>query len=326
MWEYAYRLKSFELFRDIAHFDSLQDIFDHLAANLAKQVLQRVCRGIYRAYLERQELLSYLRGKVHIVSTTRAILRGSTRLVCEYEERTANLEENRILAWTLYILPRLPIQREDVRLMVRKAFRALAGAVEVSPVKAQDCINRHYHRLNDDYRPMHGLCRFFLENCGPDIKPGGYEMIPFVLYMPSLYELFVAEWLRENASKYFRVVPQYKAEIGGSDTLSFRIDLVLRDMASNKVLAVLDTKYKRKSEPDQADIQEIVAYAVRMGTNNAFLVYPSTATKFSDLSIGKIQVRSLIFDIGDDLEEGGRCFLKSLTEALGGQFDNPSVK
>ena len=70
------------------------------------------------------------------------------------------------------------------------------------------------------------------------------------------------------------LTPQYHASLDESGTFSFRIDLVLRDVSSDRVLAVLDTKYKRNHDPEESDIQQIVAYSVRMNTKNAFLIYP----------------------------------------------------
>ena len=209
----------------------------------------------------------------------RAAMRGSTRLECEYEEHTPNVDDNRILAWTLYQLPRFRLKREDVQHQVRQAYRALASTVDVKSLEPRVCINRFYHRLNDDYRPMHGLCRFFLEHCGPDIAVGEHEFIPFVLHMPILFESFVAKWLQAILPTGIQLETQYKADLDEFGMFVFRIDLVLIAAVSDRVLAVLDTKYKRKERPDVADIQQIVAYVLRMSSQKAILIYPSTDTQ-----------------------------------------------
>jgi 5-methylcytosine-specific restriction enzyme subunit McrC len=92
----------------------------------------------------------------------------------------------------------------------------------------------------------------------------------------------------------------------------FRIDLVLIDVASDRVFAVLDTKYKRKERPEETDIQQIVAYAVRMNTQKAILIYPSTDTQAVNLTVGEVNICSIIFDIGVDPDEAGRSFLEEL--------------
>jgi len=73
---------------------------------------------------------------------------------------------------------------------------------------------------------------------------------------------------------------------------------------------------KRKEAPEEADIQQIVAYAVRMNTQTAILVYPSMATQSVDLKVGEVNVRSLIFNIGVDLDEAGRTFLEKLMKLV----------
>jgi 5-methylcytosine-specific restriction enzyme subunit McrC len=317
MLEYAYNLKSFDFLEGHISVESLDDLFERLAAILAKKILNRARKGLYRGYVGEQESLPYLRGRVLVMPSVRSAMRGSTRLECEYEEHTADLDDNHILAWTLYRLPRFRLQRDEVRRQVRQAYRVLARTVEVTSVEAKDCVRRLYHRLNEDYRPMHGLCRFFLEHCGPGVETGEHDFIPFVLNMPSLFESFVAEWLRANLPAGMRVTPQYRADLDDSGMFAFRIDLVLRNVASDQVIAVMDTKYKREERPEEADIQQIVAYAVRMKTKDAFLIYPSSVTQSRVLLVGDdIRVQNLIFDVGKDPDEAGRLFLGRLNEAL----------
>ncbi|MCX7038200.1 MAG: hypothetical protein NT005_03560 [Spirochaetes bacterium] len=42
------------------------------------------------------------------------------------------------------------------------------------------------------------MCRFFLESSGPTHEPGGNLMLPFLVDMARLFELFVAEWLQQH--------------------------------------------------------------------------------------------------------------------------------
>ena len=319
MLEYAYNLRSFDFLEGKTKVNSLDDLFDRLASILAKLVLDRVRRGLYRSYVEEEELLPNLRGRVRVKPSVLAFMRGSANLQCEYEEQTTNVDDNRILAWTLYLLPRFSIKREDVRCQVRQAYRALAGTTEIRPVDASDCVHRIYHRLNDDYRRLHGLCRFFLENRGPSIKIGEYDFIPFVVNMSSLFQSFVAEWMKANLPD-LRLETQYHVPLGESGTGEFIIDFLLREKVSGRVIAVMDTKYKRPQRPDEGDIQQVVAYAVSMNTKNAFLIYPSAATEVIRIGLPAIMpsvfVRSLVFDIERPIEEAGHSFIKGLKEAL----------
>ncbi len=317
MLEYAYNLESFDFLEGHISVESIDDLFERLAAILAKSVLNRARKGLYRGYVGEEQPLPYLRGRVLVMPSLRSAMRGSTRLECEFEEHTANLDDNRILAWTLFRLPKFRLQRDEVRRQVRQAYRVLARTVEVTAVEAKECVRRLYHRLNEDYRPMHGLCRFFLEHCAPGVEVGEHNFIPFVLNMPSLFESFVAEWLKANPPSGISVTQQYKADLDESGMFFFRIDLVLKEAASDKVIAVMDTKYKRKEHPEASDIEQIAAYAVRMKTQNAFLIYPSTVTQCRVLwDQEDMRVQNLIFDIAKDPKEAGKLFLEKLEDTL----------
>jgi 5-methylcytosine-specific restriction enzyme subunit McrC len=316
MLEYAYNLQSFQFLQRGTNVESIEDLFEHLVSILAKRVLDRARKGLYRDYLRRQEDLTYLRGKVMLMQSCRAMAKGSVRLECEYQEHTADLLDNQILAWTLYQLPRRILKREEVRQQVRQAHYALASAVAIAPVVLQDCVNRLYHRLNEDYKPLHGLCRFFLEQCGPTLKVGDHFMQSFTLHMPNLFESFVAEWLREHLDGGMYISPQYQATLDDEGRFLFRIDLVLKDSESERTLAVMDTKYKREAQPSAEDIKDIVAYAARMKTASGILIYPSSHTENINFPVGDINVRSLTFDLNDDLEKGGQRFRNELMTIL----------
>jgi 5-methylcytosine-specific restriction enzyme subunit McrC len=313
MLEYAYNLKSFQFLQGETACDSLDDLFERLASILAKRVLDRLRRGLFRDYIDNKEHLPYVRGRICVLPSVRAGMRGSTRLVCDYQDHTADLEDNQILVATLYRLPRVGIKRPDVRRQVRHAYRGLVGAVEVRPVCGADCVNRTYHRLNEDYKPMHALCRFFLDACGPDEGGGDREFIPYSLRMSQLFELFVANWLSENLPSHLHIEPHCNAGTDERGRFIFDIDLVLRDARTGDAIAVLDTKYKRDSRPGTSDVQQVVAYATTLRTDRAFLIYPSTETRSEEFAAGDVRVRSLTFDVSGAPDRSGSGFLASLT-------------
>jgi len=312
MLEYAYKLKSFELLEGSTHVKSINDFFERFVSILSKRVLDRNRKGLYSGYLQKEGSLPYLRGRVKILPTSISMLKGSTRATCRYEEHTSDLIENQILLWTLYQLRLFQIQREEVKKVVRKAYRELIHKVNLNQINPRDCINRFYNRLNEDYKPLHGLCRFFLEHVGPAIERGNYVFLPFVIYMPSLFESFVAEWLQQNLPSGIDLMKKFNFSLDSKDRFSFEIDLVLRDEATGRSLCVLDTKYKRSSEPENDDLNQINTYAIQMETKNAFLVYPSKDINPFDLKIGNVKIRSLVFDLSENPEKAGQDFLDEL--------------
>ena len=310
MWEYAYRLKSFRFLEGITDVETLEEFYEKLANILAKQVLNRARQGFYRSYISQQEALPYLRGRL---DAYRAVRRPwDVQLPCQFEEHTADIEDNQILAYTLWRIARSGVCTERVLPTVRQAYRSLQVFTSFRPFSADDCMGRRYHRLNQDYQPMHALSRFFLEQTGPTHRAGERQITPFLVDMARLFEAFVATWLEQNLPENWWVQPQETLYFGKGHRQKFMIDLVLRRVDADLPVMVLDTKYKIPDEPSTEDIAQVVSYAEGLGCTEAVLVYPSPLTYPLDDYIGKIHVRTLTFALDDDLDKAGQDFLSSL--------------
>ena len=170
---------------------------------------------------------------------------------------------------------------------------------------------------------MHALCRFFLEQSGPSHVAGDREMLPFLVDMARLFELFVAEWLKSNLPREVQLKAQERVSIDEETDLHFDIDLVLYDAESGQAQCVMDTKYKVTPTPATADISQVVAYAEAKGCTEAVLVYPQPLTGSLDKRIGSIRVRSCTFSLGGDIELNGRRFVGELLHSQPGPCPSP---
>jgi 5-methylcytosine-specific restriction enzyme subunit McrC len=170
MLEVAYHLKSFQFLEGQTNVEHLNDAIERLAAVLARRVIDRCREGLFRTYIDQDEDLLCVRGRINLQPTIKNHLRGSPNIRCDFQENTADILDNQILFWTLNVVSHMGLRRNEVKSDVRKAYRALAGAISLVSCDRSSCINRLYHRLNDDYKPMHGLCRLFLEHSGPGIR------------------------------------------------------------------------------------------------------------------------------------------------------------
>ena len=308
MLEYAYHLKSFRFLEGVMNCESLEEFYNQLAHVLAQRILEQCRKGLYRAYLPKTQQLAYVRGRLDV----RQVIQKpwDVKLKCHYEEHTADIIENQILAWTLLIVGRSGLCAERVSPMVRKAYHALQGLVTSQPCSPQDCIGRQYNRLNQHYQLLHNLCRFFLDNTAPSHERGDRTMLPFLVNMDRLYELFFAEWLKTHLPPNLILKSQERVNIG--KTLYFKTDLVLYDSSTLTPCYILDTKYKAPVSPSPQDVAQVVAYAVSKNCQQVILVYPTSLTHSLDELIGHIRVRSLTFSLNENLEHAGQTFLKDL--------------
>jgi 5-methylcytosine-specific restriction enzyme subunit McrC len=318
MLEYAYDLKSLRFFKDLTDLAALEDVYSRLAELLARRILDRIRRGLYQAYEPRSGNLAFMRGRL---DTTRAITTPwRVALPCQYTERTPDVEDNRLLAWTLERIGRSGIGSGKARASVQKAHRALQGMVSVQPFSGRDCVGRTYTRLNEDYATLHALCRFFLEHTGPSHELGDRSMLPFVVNMDTLFEQFVAAWLRAHLPSELKIRVQETVTVVENSQVSFRIDASIVDRSSNRVLCVLDTKYKSASRIRPDDVAQVVAYAEIKGATEGVLVYPEDLASPASADVGHIRVRTLAFSLDGDLDASGKSVLGMLIQSTNSQF------
>ncbi|AFZ24397.1 McrBC 5-methylcytosine restriction system component [Cylindrospermum stagnale PCC 7417] len=308
MLEYAYNLKSFSFLEGLINCESIEDFYNRLAYILAQKIIERCRKGLYRAYVPKIEQLAYARGRINLQQIIQKP--WNVKLKCEYEEHTADIIENQILFWTLFNIGHSRFCSEKVSLIVRQAYHAMQGMVTLQLCNSADCIHRQYNRLNEDYRILHYLCRFFLENIGPSNERGNHKILPFLVEMARLYEMFVTEWLKENTPQGYFFKQQHLMQIG--QNRQFSIDLLLCDAATGKTLAVLDTKYKTPEKAASSDIHQMISYANTTQCKQAFLIYPKDLTQPLNIKSDNIQVRSLTFSLENNLNHAGQTFLKNL--------------
>ncbi|NES73558.1 MAG: restriction endonuclease, partial [Okeania sp. SIO2D1] len=278
-----------------------------------QKILDRARKGFYRTYLSKTDNLTYIRGRIDMPQVVQKP--WDVKLKCDYQEHTGDIPDNQILAWTLFVIGRSGFCSEQVALTVRKAFHFLQSLVNLQPFKSSDCVGRKYHRLNEDYQPLHALCRFFLDNIGASHQPGDRSMLPFLVDMARLYEKFVAEWLKFNLPSNLRIKEQEKVDIIESQ-IYCRIDLVIYEVKTGKVVYILDTKYKLDDKPSTIDINQVVAYATYKNCYSAVLVYPQKLIHPINQFVlkSKVCLRTLIFSLDESLEKAGQKFLDELLE------------
>lgn len=313
MLEYAWST-DFQILPELFEADSIADFYGRLANLLAQRVLARARKGLYRAYVEQTETLSYVRGKLDVTPLVTAPWKA--QLTCTYEEHTADLEDNQILAWTLFVIASSRLCSERYLPTIRHAYRALQGYVSIRPCHANVCLGRTYTRLNQDYVVLHALCRFFLEHSGPTHDTGTRTMVPFLIDMAVLFERFIAEWLKKHMESELSVRAHDVIKLVPGTSIHFDIDLTLYNVYPLTPLCVLDTKYKTHILPSTSDLAQIIAYAKAQRCHNAVLVYPEDAIRPIDTLVDDIRVRTLAFSIGADLNAAGQRFQQQLLDGV----------
>ena len=146
MLEVAYHLQSFRFLKGLFDAAALEEFYERLAHILAQRIVERFRKGIYSAYVPQAEQLPYVRGKIDLPSLLRKP--WQVAIACRYEEQTADIVENQILAWTLQRILHSGLCTEERALpSVRQAYRLLQQTTTSQPFSAQACTQQIYNRL-----------------------------------------------------------------------------------------------------------------------------------------------------------------------------------
>lgn len=262
------------------------DFTQQLVRMLAKRVIRRAREGLYREYISREQDLPYVRGTIDVGKHVRRPHR--TKIPCRFEESKTDNDLNRILAWTLYKVARSGLCSGETLRVAQAAYRSLSGKVSLNPVRPEDCVGRHYNRLNEDYRPMHGACYLLLKHMGLSHETGDQAVMPFVIDVPSVFEDYVVEMLRRHAPDGHSVQSSviYNHEFG-----HFEMDAVVYEKDSGEATSIVEVKYKYTDSPSSKDLQQAVAYASALGCSDALLVYPRVPEGNVRAKVGRVAVR-----------------------------------
>jgi len=125
----AFRLDPFRL--ETAKFERLDQLLAAIASIFAGLVEDRIAEGLYRSYVESQENLRFLRGRINFADDLRQNLIARHRVHCTYADFTWDIEENQILRHVAHLLSGWNFDA-GLRLRLSRLDYALA---EVTPIR-----------------------------------------------------------------------------------------------------------------------------------------------------------------------------------------------
>jgi 5-methylcytosine-specific restriction enzyme subunit McrC len=303
MWQIAFRCPPSWLPGSV-DVETVSDLYDWIVHELAAGTKARIRRGISRSYVQVADRIPSLRGR--LVVPELAGRPWDVSLPCIFHQFSADVPDNQILASALRAAARA-LPPGKTRDLAQSAYHELlqhgVSAWQVSP---DECLSRRYHRLNREYEWLHWLSYFVLSSSGPDHGPGAAPLRSFLIDMPRLFERFVGEWLSRELHRRSDYVVRCAPRHSVGERNWFIPDVLLMD-GTGRPCIVLDTKYKLEIRRD--DVNQVIAYATKVGCQEAVLVYPSGAQGLKRWEVGPVRVRSLAFPLDIDLNDAGRQFL-----------------
>ncbi len=309
------------------------NLFD-LVALLFADACERVVRqGLLAGYIEKEEDLPIVRGRILADRQVRERFGRLDRIICRFDDFEHDIDENRLLALTLMRVHRRvcsPTVRGRVA-RLRAIFEPICELKDVDLKLLRRTLQ--YNRLNAHYRPAHDLAWLILDGLGVDELLGGGDTacFAFLLDMNALFERFVDRFVRlalvgadcsiqsqaRNSSIVWDAVRQrpYRRVIP---------DLLVEERDGNGGRVAADAKYKLYDQRriDPSDIYQSFLYAYALsrsageGVPGCLLMYPSES---SASGATRLHVRRQGTDAGAQVTALGVPIPRALEELERGQ-------
>ncbi len=184
-----------------ADFDNVADL---LASVLCRGTSRLLKKGLDRGYLEQEEVLPTIRGRIDVSFTVRHGLHQRGRALCRFDELEYDILHNQIIKSTLRRLLQLPNLNPEISNQVRGVYRRLTGIQEI-PLTPGLFKRTSIHRNNRYYRFLLHVCELIATYSLPDTRSGGYRFMDFLrdeVRMARLFENFVRNFYAKEQREY----------------------------------------------------------------------------------------------------------------------------
>ena len=257
---------------DTVKLAEVTDLVPALAHAFADQAERALELGLLQGYVEIDDSLTVLRGRLREQDQLRQRFGIALPLLVRFDDHTVDTAENQLLRAASELLLRVPGVTTRTRARLRGLRQALADVT--LHVRGTPLPRWSPSRLNARYHVALWLAELILGGNAVDQAPGDIRLGGFLVDMAKVFEDFLTAALTEAFRSYGGWCrPQDRHHLDVDDRIAMRPDLVW--YLDGRPAAVIDAKYKAEKPagfPD-ADLYQMLAYCTALGLPDGHLVY-----------------------------------------------------
>jgi 5-methylcytosine-specific restriction enzyme subunit McrC len=238
-------------------------------------VLQRALRrGLLMSYLQREEALTTIRGRVRFAEQARRRHGLPLPIEVRYDDYTVDVEANRLVKAALRRVERLPLRNSLLRRRIVEALASFDGVTDVTfDTRRLPAFNFTY--LDERYRPLLELAALLVQNTSVDLHPGEATTRSILFDMNDVFEDFVwaaiGDELRQILPTSYRWKQGKSIALDEDGHVRPEPDLSLWDR--ERCIFVGDAKYKETKQGEVEDLYQLLAYCSAAGLDEGLLLY-----------------------------------------------------
>jgi 5-methylcytosine-specific restriction enzyme subunit McrC len=267
-----------------------EGLLDILIRLFADKLLTEARRGLPRAYIQHEDDLPALRGRLNAVRQFTAHAVRPDRLACRFDALSSDIPLLQIMKACVLALRRHARATDTVRKLDELRF-VLADIADVS-LAALPWHAVRLDRTNGRWEALFGLARLFLKRDwqATHHDPSAGQGITLLFPMNDLFEAYIAVLMRRSLRPAGLTVETQGGRLfclieegtQGRRRFQTRPDIIVRDRQSSRPIAIIDTKWKRLSPTiedakhgvSQTDVYQMMAYGQLYACPDLLLLYP----------------------------------------------------
>ena len=253
--------------------DSLLEIYAIVLLNWIETLFKK---GLYKNYLERENKLNTVKGKIVIVRN----LRPTQKIWCEYDELSYSTLENRLIKGGLFFLLTLPLSSKTHQRTL--SYLRLLGDVEMMVMTKESLAGVRYNRLNQHYRAILELFALLYTQTVLKDEAGKKLFSGYMTDMDMVFQYFILRVL-QNCLPNENVKSRRKSSWAQALQSDNYLPSIEPDIVVDQRL-VIDTKYYRGPLNEfkryhRENLAQIQLYMAAYGLNG-MLLYPQAEKPF----------------------------------------------
>jgi 5-methylcytosine-specific restriction enzyme subunit McrC len=257
------------------------DFFEILIYLFAKYTRDLLTNSIYQQYEEISRELPYIKGRLNSSTYIHEnICRGRWhKLNCTYDAFIFDNQFNRIIKYVATLLFKVTRNLDNKKYLREILF--ILDEVSDKRATAEECRNIKFNPLFEKFVTVRDYCLLFLNNCISFDYKNDLKLFAFLLPMEYVFEDFIFGFIDQEVEDISAIAQSQSIKLDKNGDFTIKPDLILK---SKNTTIIADTKYKiiysddtdPKKGISQADIYQMLAYAIRYNVKDIILMYPDT--------------------------------------------------
>lgn len=312
-----------------------------MAAIMAKTIAVQLKRGLGKEYISQTEELSFPREKINIAESIKMQSMPRKKLICTYDEFSANNILNRIIKSTVKLMLKADISKNRKK-ELRKLMMFFS---DVTPINLYSVNwNLQYNRNNQSYQMLISICYLVVKGLLHTNTDGSTKLMDFFdeQRMCRLYEKFILEYYKKHYPELNVSASQIPWSL--DDGIGTMLPVMQNDihLQHGNTVLIIDAKYYSYTTQSQFDkhtihssnLYQIFTYVknrsyqfgVEENTVSGMLLYAKTNDEIqpdnvyqihgNQISVKTLDLNQPFVEIASQMDQIVESHFSGLTKAL----------